>query len=427
MKLNDNEIVLFEETPKENIAETDAVGFSKESVLAKGSLSLYAQRILRVCASQIKDDDLPNQVYTFKISDFAEFFGLSTNKIHAKIRNALVELRQKVIILPIERGRVTGYISWGQIHEGEVDISLDPILKPLYQRNLTGKYPLKYIRGFAYSYTYRFYELFLYKLQHFGENNMVSFYISVEDLRQWLQIENSYKNYADIRKRIIVPIVADINGEKFSETSKVIENDFCNLQVKYTEIKEGRKIIGLQFNVAKKENGEIIDLLKLNTLQDESIYDELDDQCKVAYEAFRKLKVAVLTINQAYREYGADGFYKIYLNVKYAIEAGKVKNKMSYAAQCLRSGFMYEEEVAPQRKKENELKEIKKSLDIFKKPEWFDEKIKMLSETEKEQVMNDLPNQVNQFQKKFIENKTFDELVNNPLGETILREYFQKI
>ena len=256
---------------------------------------------------------------------------------------------------------------------------------------------------------------------------MVSFYISVEDLRQWLQIENSYKNYADIRKRIIVPIVADINGEKFSETSKIIENDFCNLQVKYTEIKEGRKIIGLQFNVAKKENGEIIDLLKLNTLQDESIYDELDDQCKVAYEAFRKLKVAVLTINQAYREYGADGFYKIYLNVKYAIEAGKVKNKMSYAAQCLRSGFMYEEEVAPQRKKENELKEIKKSLDIFKKPEWFDEKIKMLSETEKEQVMNDLPNQVNQFQKKFIENKTFDELVNNHLGETILREYFRKI
>ena len=229
--INNNQVVLFE-IPKTEISDA--------TVLAKSNLGLYAQRILRVCASQIRDDDPDDKIYSFNIPDFAEFFGLSTDKIHAKLRNALYELRSSTIILPIDRGRVTGYINWGHIFDGKVDISFDPVLKPLYQKNLSGKYPLRYIRGFAYSYTYRFYELFLLKLQQEGKDNKVKFYITIDELRELLRIEKAYKNYADIRKRIIIPIVADINGRKFNVTSKIIENDYCNLLVSYSEVKKGR-------------------------------------------------------------------------------------------------------------------------------------------------------------------------------------------
>lgn len=418
--INNNQVVLFE-IPKTEISDANGVGFSKATVLAKSNLGLYAQRILRVCASQIRDDDPDDKIYSFNIPDFAEFFGLSTDKIHAKLRNALYELRSSTIILPIDRGRVTGYINWGHIFDGKVDISFDPVLKPLYQKNLSGKYPLRYIRGFAYSYTYRFYELFLLKLQQEGKDNKVKFYITIDELREWLRIEKAYKNYADIRKRIIIPIVADINGRKFNVTSKIIENDYCNLLVSYSEIKKGRKIVGIDFEVIRKDDTDIIEIQAFDTVD----FEQLDEKTRKAYEMFTKWRVAQITITEAYKKFGAEGFYKIYLNVENAIKTNKVKNKTSYAAQCLRNGYMWSEEKEEPSIVEQKEK-IKKTFEDIQRTNEINALISKLSDDDKQKIIDDILNNDSSVTRMFVTGKSFDELIKLPMGRSIVIEYLKK-
>lgn len=420
--IKNDQVVLFD-LPKSEIADTNPIGFTKESVLAKGSLGLYAQRILRVCASQIQDDDPDDKVYSFLISDFADYFGLGSEKIHAKIRSALIQLRSSTIVLPIGKGRVTGYISWAQITSGKVDVNFDPVLKPLYQKNLKGKYPLRYIRGFAYSYTYRFYELFLYKLQMSNRENHVKFYITVNDLREWLHLENSYKNYADIRKRIIIPIIADINGQKLNESSKIIANDYCNLQVSYSEVKVGRKIAGIEFHVVRKENTDLIELHSFS-FDDDTVYETLDDDSKKAYEDFRRWKVSRNIISDAYSLYGPDGFYKIYLNVKEAISKGGVKNRTTYASQCLKNGFMLDDDKFMKIKTSKQI--LKESEDILGEMNYiteFEKIIAGLNEQEKERIANDL--RKNTLYNVIIKDKSFDDILREPMSRAALMKYIK--
>lgn len=424
---SEQEQVLLFELPRTQVKTDSAVGFSKVTVLAKGSLSLNAQRILRLCASQIREDDPPDKVYSFSIADFAEIFNLSNDKIHTKIKQALVELAKTVIILPIERGRVTSYISWGQIYDAKVEINLDPALKPFYQKNLSGKYPLQYIRGFSYSYTYRFYELFLYKLKQ-SKSDKTEFYISVDELREWLRIEDSYKNFADLRKRIIIPIVADINGEKFSVKSRIVENDYCNLQVEYEEVKAGRKVLGINFTVTKKENMDIIEFH--NTGDDEMpVFEALNGENKIAFEAFKKWKVSQVTISDAYKKYGSDKFYKIYLNVLHALETNKVRNVTNYAANSLRNGFTYEAPEHPKKEDKKETMEVPAlNPDILLETEKIKERIANMSDEEKEIVLQKFikSNQNNSLTLTIISGKTFDEITSSFMSRKLLIEFLRK-
>lgn len=414
-KKKKTEQVLLFELPRSQVSPNNAVGFSKETVLAKGSIGLYAHRILRICASQIRDDDPDDKTYRFSIGDFAELYGLSTEKIHSKIKKALLELAGTTIILPIERGRVTSYISWGQIYDAEVEISFDPILKPLYQKNLAGKYPLQYVRGFAYSYTYRFYELFLYKLKQSGQEK-INFYMRIDDLRQWLNIQDSYKNFADIRKRIIIPVISDINGKRFSETSRIIENDYCNLSVTYEEVKESRKVIGLNFDVVKKDDKDIIEIHNVGP-DEMPVFEALSKESQIAYEAFKKWKVPQIVVSEAYQKYGADAFYKIYLNVENAIKNGKIKNKGGYAATCLRGGYTFDGET---QKTEMEIKQI--TPEEILETKRLEEKIENLSEEEKEKVLNEIIKKYDNgtVTSSIIKNKTFDELKQDMFGKKII-------
>lgn len=423
-KKKKTEQVLLFEVPRSQVKTDNAVGFSRETVLAKGSIGLYAHRILRICASQIKDDDPADKTYRFSIADFAEIFGLSTEKIHSKIKKALLELAGTTLILPIERGRVTSYISWGQIYDAEVEVSFDPVLKPLYQKNLAGKYPLQYIRGFAYSYTYRFYELFLLKLKQSGADK-VDFYISIYEMRQWLNITDGYKNFADIRRRILIPVISDINGKKISETSRIIENDYCNLTVNYEEVKESRKIIGINFSVVKKENKEIIEFHNVGN-DDMPVFEALSEKCQVAYEAFKKKwKVPQVLISEAYQKFGENEFYKIYLNVEKAIEKGKIKNKGAYAATCLRGGYTYEGDETEDKKIITEIKQNNQN-DILE-TQRIEEKIKNLTYEEKEEIAKTLNQKYknNPIILTYIQNKTFDEINQNFYGKKLINDFIK--
>lgn len=316
----------------EKINEENAIALSEPTILAKINLSLTAQRILRVVASMIKEDDPANKIYRFEIKDFCKVFGLSNAKIHKNLRSAIEELRQ-TFTLPVGKGRITGFISTGQLFENEVQVQFDPFLQPYYQKSINGEYKLINIKGFNYSYTFRFYELFLLKLK---DKDEITFYIDLGGLKEWLKITDKYNSYADLKRRIINPIVNDINGNK---TNNFEGTNFCNLRIEYDEVKNGKKIVGLNIHVRRVklviEGPSINDLVGGN-----EIFDNIDPSAQQAYTYLKNiLKVHQNTIEKAIKDYGEEVFYKIYLYIRKSEMNQNIKNLTRYAASCLQKCY----------------------------------------------------------------------------------------
>ena len=210
--------------------------------------------------------------------------------------------------------------------------------------------------------------------------------------------------------------VSDINGKRFSETSRIIENDYCNLSVTYEEVKESRKVIGLNFDVVKKDNKEIIEIHNVGP-DEMPVFEALSKESQIAYEAFKKWKVPQIVISEAYQKYGADDFYKIYLNVENAIKNGKIKNKGGYAATCLRGGYTFDGET---QKTEMEIKQI--TPEEILETKRLEEKIENLTADEKEKVLEAIIKKYDNgtVTSSIIKNKTFDELKQDMFGKKII-------
>ena len=83
------------------------------------------------------------------------------------------------------------------------------------------------------------------------------------DLKAWLKIEDKYKSYADLKRRILTPIINDINGEVREDG----QENSCNLRIEFEEVKTGKKISGLNFKVKKVDvNQHIVPEQLLNNL-----------------------------------------------------------------------------------------------------------------------------------------------------------------
>ena len=155
------------------------------------------------------------------------------------------------------------------------------------------------------------------------------------------------------------------------------------------------------------------------------VFEALSKESKVAYEAFKKWRVPQIVISEAYQKYGAEDFYKIYLNVENAIANGKIKNKGGYAATCLRGGYTYEGNV--NKKITDEIKQI--SPEEILETKRLEEKIEKLTNEEKEKITQGL---LNKFANDavtitIIKNKTFDEIKQNFFGKKILTEYIRNM
>lgn len=302
---------------------------------AKMNLSLNAQRILRVLYSLIKPSDLPGRTYRFNLTDFANVFGMNTNKIHSNINQACTELRT-TFTLPIGKGRVTGLISQAQINDNEVQINLDPALLAIYKKELDTRYYLKCIKELAYSQSFKFYELFMLKL---GSNDHVTFTIDVEDLKEWLQINDKYPIYADFKRRILIPTIDDINGNKTRDRSRIVENNMCNIRVSFEEYKEYRKVVSIIFSVTRLKDREVEDIVV------DDFYSSLSAEGQDAYNWLRDIvKVNHSAVVHSVNLYGEDKFIQIYKYLGEVLNTpgSNIHNPGAFAATCLRKGYFNE-------------------------------------------------------------------------------------
>ena len=176
------------------------------------------------------------QVFEFSVSEFVnQFPEVNADRAYTQIKSAIERISERWVKTEDER-HVTKF-RWmsSQTYfkkEGRFKIALTNEIMP-YLTQLKGQftqYQLNHISGFSSVYAIRLYELFT-QYKRFGDR-----YISVEDLKKWLQLEDKYDRYNNLNQRVLTPALSEINEKS-------------DLSVEYEPIKKGRKVTGIEFSI----------------------------------------------------------------------------------------------------------------------------------------------------------------------------------
>ena len=180
------------------------------------------------------------QVFEFSVSEFVnQFPEVNADRAYTQIKSAIERISERWVKTEDER-HVTKF-RWvsSQTYfkkEGRFKIALTNEIMP-YLTQLKGQftqYQLNHISGFSSVHAIRLYELFT-QYKRLGER-----YISVEELKKWLQLEDKYDRYNNLNQWVLIPALSEINEKS-------------DLFVGYEPIKRGRKIIGVEFNITHEK------------------------------------------------------------------------------------------------------------------------------------------------------------------------------
>lgn len=176
------------------------------------------------------------QIFEFSVSEFVnQFPDVNADRAYTQIKSAIERISERWVKTEDEK-HVTKF-RWvsSQTYfkkEGRFKIALTNEIMP-YLTQLKGQftqYQINHISGFTSVHTMRLYEL-LTQYKKIGER-----YISVEDLKKWLQLEEKYSLWSELQRWVIKPALVEINEKS-------------DLFVEYEPIKRGRKIVGIEFSI----------------------------------------------------------------------------------------------------------------------------------------------------------------------------------
>jgi len=212
-------------------------------------LTTNEQRVILACISQVRRDSpvTDQTLYSISASEFSDICGTSLAPSYRDLKSAALKLKRREVRItqePNGRGRrkktlITGWVQSIEYSEGEGAVSLrfnHDILPYLSDLNKCfTSYKLKNIMRMSSTYGARIYEI-LTQWKDVGEKE-----ISVEWLKDILQLGDQYKAMCDFKKRVLAPAIKDINKN----------SDLC---VTFTQRKTGRKVTHLKFKFSSKEN-----------------------------------------------------------------------------------------------------------------------------------------------------------------------------
>ena len=209
------------------------------------NLSLQQQKMVLYLISQISPYDEDFKLYEFSIPEFCRVCGIdmTSGKNYQDLKLAIKEIADKSLWINIDEDEETllRWIEKPYINKksGVIKIRLDEDMKPFLlqlKQNFT-QYELIYTLHFKSKYTIRLYELL--KSIHFHELETYTRKYSIDELRRILGAE-TYTEYRDFKRRVLEPSVKEVN-------------DYSDKAVSYEEIKNGRRVTGVQFTLTTKD------------------------------------------------------------------------------------------------------------------------------------------------------------------------------
>lgn len=210
---------------------------SNHLVEAGYKLSLNEQRLI-LSAIALLDGRKPiPKDYDFVItaSEFSKTFGIPIKQAYETLEDAASRLYERDIRTFDREAKTQERFRWidgVKYWYGEAKVTLSfsrriiPYLTLLHQQFTS--YELKQISRLNTAYSIRLYELLVQFLKT-GER-----YITLARLRELFEIGDQYPRFFDLKKRIIIPSMLEINTT-------------TNLTVEWDTMKKGRTITGLLF------------------------------------------------------------------------------------------------------------------------------------------------------------------------------------
>ena len=202
-------------------------------------------KIVAKLTSLIEKDDEDFKEHIFKSADLLKELGLGSENYTA-LEQSIDRLMSRIIEIKLDtknkKGendilKITFVSSCIYSHStSEIILRYDPNLKPYFlqlSQNFT-KYFLKNILELKSFYAIRIYEL-LKQYEKLKERK-----IEIKELRDILQIkETEYKKYSHFKDKILKTAEREINEK-------------TDLKVSFEEVKTGRKITAIKFNIEKR-------------------------------------------------------------------------------------------------------------------------------------------------------------------------------
>lgn len=219
---------------------------SNRVVEARYSLTLQEQRIVLLMISMIEPDDDDFKDYVIKVSDFVELIGINNKNIHKEIKEVLINLRERSLLIQKDTGYlITGWISSAEYvdQRGEILLSFDKKLKPYLlalKSNFTQQ-KLHQVINFKRNSTIRIYTL-LKQYEGIGSREF-----KVDELKKILGLANKYKVWQRFKEVVLLPAQ--------EELSRVDDqgNHLSDIGFEFTPIKDVRTIVGVKFKIIQHQ------------------------------------------------------------------------------------------------------------------------------------------------------------------------------
>ena len=348
---------------------------NEKLVTAKFEFSALATKILTLLIASIKETDTSQTIYKFNISDFLKIYEKSGNSLYKEIKEAIVEIMGKIIQIEDENKWRAYHIIRNPVIEkgkGTIEIKFDEELFPLLVETKKRflQYRIENILLLDSKYAIRLYEILknIYNLKtRYSDTKEISEVIELDYLRERLFIPKSYK-YADIKRKILL-------------VSKEQINKNTDIMFDFKEIKQGRKVVKIEFfiknnsnkNQLKKEDFKTFrqNLLKRAREAGDDIFIYLDDEVyelkkgylfkdgkilknETALEIWERLyenkdKLKIKTFEELIKEQEEElektkNIYEKIKELKETYKQIKVKFKNGKKVDCVVSDIIYEDE-----------------------------------------------------------------------------------
>jgi len=249
----------------------------KDNYLIEASykLTLIEQRLMIYCISKLNPKK-PQKEQIIIIDDFADQFGIDKNSAYKQVKQAITALYERSIkVKDPNRTKEFRWISSKEYYHdnGSAAISFSTEVMPYLcqlEKQFT-KYQLHNISAFKRVYSIRLYELLT------QYRALKSRAISVLDLRIAFQLNDKFKEWFELKRKVIEPSIKEINEKS-------------DLLIEYELMKKGRFIDSIKFSIAEKRKIKL--LVNNNERQGLKSVDELASNAQKHIDQMKnKLKI----------------------------------------------------------------------------------------------------------------------------------------
>lgn len=311
---------------------------SNDITTARNLLNVYERRIINAVIYNVSErikamafhkvqainyyqqpGDPSSLVMEFRASEL----GVPAEK-YGELREALMRLKTTGVYLETKRGtRITGFLNWGEFPERSaiITVSVDMVF---YERlcDLNNGYTI-FQAAVIYSLTSvhatKIYELLAkYRDKEF-------FRMTLDELKWMTNCQEKYPAYADFKRKVIEAAKRQLD-----------KNEITDLRFRYSEIRNGKKVTGIQFHVLKTENA--YELAKVrNSLSPH--WDFTKDLVENARNIGLNIKGKNLELLKEYKAYFGENV--LAEDLKRFYDLSRTKNLgIGYVIGCLRKKYV---------------------------------------------------------------------------------------